>query len=166
MGERGPAPTPTRILKMRDSWRAKAREDEPEPDPGRPRCPSWLSKEARRAWRELLPQIDRMGLLSKTDRNALTRYCQSWANWRRAEEWLMEHGDVYPEKDASGKVVGMKEFPQVGTAIRLSEHLLRFEKQFGLTPSARAGLALPRDNPHENRGKKSAEDRKRFFGSA
>ena len=166
MGERGPAPRPARILKIRDSWRAKAREGEPEPAEGRPRCPLWLSKEAKRAWREVIPQLERMGLLAKCDRSAIMRYCQTLAMWREAAEFLAEHGSIYPEKDAAGRLVAIREYPQVARAVRLSEHLLRLEKQFGLTSSARAGLALPRDNPLENRGKKRAEDRKRFFGSA
>ena len=38
-------------------------------------------------------------------------------------------------------------------AIRLADQLLKLEREFGLTPSARAGLARPKDNPNENRGK-------------
>ena len=147
MGERGPARTPTRVLALRGSWRAKTRALEPEPPPGRPRCPRWLAREAKRVWRDLLPQLDRMGLLARCDRLALARYCQMWAKWRECEEWMSEHGDVYPEKDAEGRVVGLREYPHVARSIRLSEALLRLEKQFGLTPSARAGLDVPQRPP-------------------
>ena len=158
MGERGPAKTPTHILKLRGSWRADAREGEPTPDRSRPRCPIWLAKEAKRAWRELVPQLEHMGLLAKCDRNAIVRYCQTLAMWREAQEWLMEHGTVHPEKDAAGRVVGLREYPHVARVIRLSEVLARLEKQFGLTPAARANLAVAKpEKPEENRG------RERFF---
>ncbi len=153
MGKRGPARTPTRILKMRGSWRADAREGEPEPDASRPRCPAWLRKEAKRAWKELIPQLEAMGILAKCDRNPLARYCQTLAQWKATEQWIMKHGDAYPEKDARGKIIGLKEYPQVSRALRLSEALLRLEKQFGLTPAARADLAIEKHNPDENRGK-------------
>lgn len=60
---------------------------------------------------------------------------------------------MYPVKNAQGQVVEFRLYPQVRLAICLSEHLLRLERQFGLTPSARADLAIPKINPDENRGK-------------
>jgi len=159
MGKRGPARTPTKVLKMRGSWLADQRVDEPQPSPERPRCPAWLSKQAKQAWAELAPQIAAMGILGRCDRNALARYCQTWAKWRKAEEWVMEHGDYVAIKNASGQVTEIKEPPQVARSIRLADQLLRLEQQFGLTPSARAGLAKPKDNPDENRGR----SKERFF---
>ena len=157
MGERGPAPTPTKMLEMRGSWRAKKRQGEPKPERSRPQCPRWLRKEAKRIWEELIPQIDEMGILGRCDRHALARYCQALANWRLAEEWVMEHGDVYPEKNEKGEVIGVKEYPQVGKSIRLAEMLLRLEKQFGLNPAARAGLGTVREPPDPN------DPKARFF---
>jgi transposase len=80
MGTRGPPPTPTNILAMRGSWRSKRNPHEPHPEPGRPRCPRWLDKQAKAAWKQLAPQLDRMGVLAKVDGNALARYCQLWAS--------------------------------------------------------------------------------------
>lgn len=154
MGERGPARTPTRLLDLRGSWRAKLRKDEPQPDRSRPQCPRWLRTEAKRAWKRLVPQLEAMGVLARCDRNALARYCQTFAKWRECEEWLMQNGSVFPIKDGSGQPVGLGEFPQVARAMRLGEQLLRLEKQFGLTPSARAGLAIDHHNPFENRGRR------------
>lgn len=152
MGKRGPARTPTNILKMRGSWRAKGREGEPRPDASAPRCPKWLRPEAKRVWRELVPQLERMNVLARCDRNAIARYCQVFAKWRSAEEFLKEHGEVYPEKNASGQTLGLREYPQVSQAIRFSEQLLRLEREFGLTPSARANLSVGK-KPPEGGGK-------------
>ena len=154
MGRRGPARTPTNVLRMRGSWLAKEREDEPQPKRERPICPKWLRLEAKRAWRRLIPQIDGMGILGKCDRGVLARYCQTYAKWREAEEFLAKNGDIYAVRDKAGAVTEFRQYPQVSTAIRLSDHLLRIEKEFGLTAAARANLAKPKEkDPHENRGK-------------
>ena len=102
MGSRGPARTPTQILKLRGSWLANRREGEPKGDPAAPHCPKWLRKEGKALWKEIVPQLAAMGVLARCDRNAIARYCQTFAKWREAEEFLKEHGAVYPEKDASG----------------------------------------------------------------
>ena len=154
MGERGPARVPIKVLSMRGSWRAKRRAGEPAPKPGRPRCPGWLRPEAKQAWKRLVHHLDHMGILGQCDEMAIAQYCQTWAMWREAHEWLREHGDVHPEKDGAGRVIGLKEYPQVIRVIRLGEQLLRLAKQFGLTPAARANMSVDIPSaPDENRGK-------------
>lgn len=153
MGRRGPPKTPTKILKMRGSWRAKTRDGEPVPEQTRPRCPVWMRLRAKRMWRRLIPQLEQMGVLGRCDRNALARYCQSWARWREAEEFLMENGTTYPVYSEGGDVLETKQYPQVRQANILAGILLRIEKEFGLTPAARADLSVQRGDPQENRGK-------------
>ncbi len=154
MGRRGPQKTPTKVLNMRGSWRGKAREDEPEAPQGRPRCPAWLRREAKNAWARLIPQLDEMGVLGMCDRNALARYCQMYAKWRVAEEFVAAHTEgVFVVRNGDGSVKEVREYPQVAQAIRYGEQLLRLEREFGLTAAARASLAVEKANPQENRGK-------------
>ncbi len=143
MGGRGPPPTPTNILARRGSWRAQRNPSEPRPEPGRPRCPRWLDAGAKAAWKHLVPQLDRLGVLTPLDRHALARYCQLWSRWRRAEEFLRDQGDTHLVKDADGRVKGVRAYPQVRIANQLAEQLLRLEQQFGMTPSARSRLEVP-----------------------
>jgi phage terminase small subunit len=75
MGRRGPAPTPTPLLKLRGSTlitkkRERAEVKGPE---GRPDCPDWLKDDARAAWDYLVPQLETMGILTRIDGNALSR---------------------------------------------------------------------------------------------
>ena len=141
MGKRGPAKTPTSILKLRDSWRAKGRTGEPEFEDGIPECPDWLRPEAKEAWERVIPRLAAVpGLLKAIDGNALARYCQTWAKWRECEDFLAKHGDVFPTKNKRGDVTGFVQYPQVNTAIKLDAALFAMEKQFGMTASARAGL--------------------------
>jgi P27 family predicted phage terminase small subunit len=140
---------------MHGSWRAGKREGEPMPDPARPPCPTWLSRDAKHVWRRLVPQLEAMGtpgrpLFGKCDGNAVARYCQTFAKWKAAEKMLQ----AKPDDLVRETPVGLKLHPMALYALRLSETLLRLERQFGLTPSARAGLAVTKaSNPLENRGK-------------
>ena len=62
--------------------------DEPQPMPGRPRCPEWLDPAAKAKWRALVPELERLGLLTRLDGDALAAYCQAWAEVREATRTL------------------------------------------------------------------------------
>jgi len=109
---------------------------------GRPKCPTWLDEEAKAAWRQVVPMLEGMGVLTKADGNALARYCRIWSRWRKAEDFIDEHGLVYPLKDDDGNVKCVQQWPQVSIANKLAQQLTRLEGEFGLTPSARARLQL------------------------
>ena len=141
MGNRGPVNVPIPILEARGSWRGRvARLHAPVPPPGRPSCPSWLDKEAKRAWRKLLPELERMGLLARADGQAFARYCQLWSRWVKAEQHLQRYGETYPVKDEAGRVRCFLPWPQVSIANKLNIALCRLEQEFGLTPAGRARL--------------------------
>lgn len=150
MGERGPAPTPTSVLKYRGSWRAKEREKagEPTPEMGIPDPPAYLKGPALEKWNELAPQLNRMGVLAIVDAEALGRYCRTWARWCAAEDFIAKHGTVYPimgwkPKPGGGyeeRLAKMAQHPQVREASDLADKLGRLEREFGLTPSARARI--------------------------
>ncbi len=144
MGRRGPPPAPTATLKLRGSWRGELNKDEPQPPPGRPRCPPWIDAYGKSAWRQIVPQLEQMGVLSKIDGHALVVLCQTWARWRKAEEFINKHGETYPVKDDAGKVRFLKKFPQVSVAESCAKTLNRFMQEFGLTPSARTRISIPK----------------------
>ena len=93
-------------------------------------------------WRRIVPLLDNMGVLTKVDGNALARYCETWARWRAASEFVVEHGETFPLMDRHGNVVGHRSLPHARVATQLSGELLRLEQQFGLTPAARVGLCV------------------------
>lgn len=130
------------MLEMHGSWRARRNKAEPQPEPGRPVCPEWLDPEAKRAWDSLVPQLELMQVLTRIDGNALTRYCQLWSRWIRAEQFLQKYGDTYPLKDDKGNVRCFMPWPQVAIANKLSQSLTRLEQEFGLTPSSRTRIRI------------------------
>ncbi len=148
MAGKGSPKTPTRILKMRASPVAKRRMNEPEPTKGAPSCPGWLDREAKAEWKRLVSELTAVGILTVVDRAALAIMCQSWSDYCAAQAAVAEDG-----KTCISPKGYVAKNPMVTIMNEASERWRKLALQFGLTPSARAGLAKPRDNPEENRGK-------------
>ncbi len=76
MARRGPAPKPTRMKVLAGNpGKRPLNRREPQPKPGLPRCPAQLSEEAKREWKRISKELDRLGLLTVLDRAALSAYC-------------------------------------------------------------------------------------------
>jgi len=120
-------------------------------------CLQWLDKEAKVAWRQLVPQLEAMGLLARIDGNALARYCQLLSRWKKAELFLQKHGEVYAIKDEHGNTRYLQQVPQASIANKLAQTLTRLEQEFGLTPSARARI-------HRDTQLREPSDLEQFLG--
>ena len=83
-----------------------------------------------------------MGVLTWIDGGALAMHCQTWARWRRAEEFIQKHGNVLPIKDKNGRLLGFQKFPHVSMANRLLDILHRQQHELGLTASGRARIQV------------------------
>ena len=154
MGSRGPQPTPTAILALRGSTRAGMRQAEPEADGATPSMPAWLTPRAKAAWKYAAPRLQAMGVLSSLDRLALARYCDTAIRWREAVEWIADDATSGIRTAIDGNDNTLEtEHPMVKRAERLADQLRKDERLFGLSPAFRAGLAKPKSNPLENRGK-------------
>lgn len=143
MAKPGPKRTPSKILKMRGSHRAKRAVQEPEPDQLIPDPPRPLKGPALQMWNTLSVQLDAMKVITVADGNALHRYCVIWARWARLTDKLaLEEADEFYESvgDKGQKII--KEHPQVKICAKYADQLLRLEQEFGLTPSARSGLQV------------------------
>jgi P27 family predicted phage terminase small subunit len=140
MGKRGPKATPTRILKLRGSWRADTRLNEPKAL-GMPRKPLYVnfSELASRCWDEMMVQLEGTGVLSRTDTNQLARYCLIYAEWIELRYLIEKEGSVYQGVDESGRPVEMVR-AAAKHASRLAMQLTAIEREFGLTPSARTAI--------------------------
>lgn len=132
----GRKPVPTAALKMRGSWRAKTRPHEPAPEPGRPRRPPGLDPAARRKWDELVPRLEKLGVLTAEDGEALALFCVSWSQYWVLRRFIAKHGHTY---ELNGRRWG---YPEVQMAAQLAMYLLRLEQEFGLTPSARTRIQV------------------------
>jgi P27 family predicted phage terminase small subunit len=134
-------PTPTELLRLRGSRRAETRRFEPKPSAGYPDQPGWLSEPAAKIWAEKIPLIEPMLVATKSDQEALARMCDMIVRWRDCAEFLNKNGYVYTIKDQKGKAKCVMPFPQVTMYQKLSDHILKLEDRFGLSPSARTRLS-------------------------
>jgi P27 family predicted phage terminase small subunit len=147
-------------LKLRGSTLVTKRRERSEAKgpSGKPRCPQWLDADAKAVWRQLVPQLQTMGVFTRVDSNPLARYCRLWSRWRKAEAFLDQHGEVYPLKDEGGRVKYLQQWPQVAIAGKLAHLLTRLEQEFGMTPSARTRIQVDPQPAEDSSGKS------RFFG--
>lgn len=136
MATRGRKPLPT-ALKVLEGDRGKGRrpanEHEPVPPKGAVKCPAWLLPEAKKEWKRLAPSLEAMGVLTTVDLTAFAGYCQAFARWKEAEEFITQHGSIF--KTPSGYV---QQVPQVSIAQQNLKIMQSFCSDFGLTPATRS----------------------------
>jgi len=78
-----------------------------------------------------------MGLLTQVDMAAFAGYCQAYARWKEAEEFISKHGSIL--KTSSGYT---QQIPQVSIAQQNLKQMRNFCSELGLTPSARSRLNI------------------------
>lgn len=115
----GPKPAPTALKKLAGNPGKRALGEEPRPEGGPPQCPEWMPEEGRRQWERVVPELDRLKLLTKVDGAVLEGFCAAYAEF----------------------VATVKR----GEAIKpsLMAQVRYFAGELGLTPAARARLAAP-----------------------
>lgn len=118
-------------------------ENEPKPEPVAPDCPDWLSEDAQKEWQRVAPQLECLGLLTQIDMATLAGYCESWAQYKRAIQFIYEYGEVYPLKTDAGEIKYLQQVPQVGIANKALANIRALAAEFGMTPSARGRIEVP-----------------------
>lgn len=160
MGRRGPPKKPAELI---HGWRKDEREKSTLKPPlldKPPRAPSWLNKDGQREWRIISKQLHRLGILTEVDLTALAIYCQAWADYRDAQAHLAIDGKTLVRRDLNGNVKSVQASPYWAIARQATEVILKFLREFGLTPSARVDLrpTASRDVGTSNAGRKQKAD--------
>ena len=138
MATRGRKPKPTALKVLEGNpGKRPLNENEPKPENKAPRCPSWLEQEAKNEWRRMSKTLEAMGLLTLVDKAAFAGYCQAYARWKEAEEFLSKHGTIF--KTPSGYI---QQVPQVSIAQTYLKVMKDFCSEFGLTPAARTRISV------------------------
>ncbi|MBV8971766.1 MAG: phage terminase small subunit P27 family [Sphingomonadaceae bacterium] len=137
MGRRGPPPRPTRLKLLQGETRpSRIGSPEPQPREHPPEAPTWLAVEARAVWDRTVAELDAMGMAFAADADALAVYCNAVVNHARAQQVLDRSGVLV--KGADGGIVRN---PANTVVNHNAAVIARFAREFGLTPSARVGLA-------------------------
>src|SRR5262245_53421542 len=126
-------PTPTSILRLRGSWRANTRPDEPKPRVAAPSPPTWLSPAAKTEFTRLARELADIGMITALDRGVLAAFCVLRERWIEAECRVGELGVVV--KSPNG-------FPVINPYLSVANEALRqlraYAIELGLTPSSRS----------------------------
>lgn len=157
MAKPGPQPVPSALKQLKGNpGHRPISDDEPKPrvSPGVPEPPAWLEIYAKTEWAAVAPELHRMGLLTAVDLTAFAVYCQNYARWRSAEEWMSKQGNTIVLRDKHGKTRSVTRVPQALVAQAALVDMNRFGSQFGLTPSSRTSIHAAPTAKTENKFKK------------
>ena len=136
MATRGRKPTPTAIKELEGNpGKRPLNKNEPKPTKKAPPCPKWLEPEAKKEWRRLAKKMEQLGVLTEVDMAAFAGYCQAYARWKEAEEFISKHGSIF--QTPSGYV---QQVPQVSIAQQNLKIMQSFCSEFGLTPATRSRI--------------------------
>lgn len=148
MGQRGPVGKPAELKALEGGRgnRPISLDQVFRPEVGAPPMPKDLSREARKAWKRLVPELLRYNLLSKVDADALEQLCETIAELRlqrrainKRRELLISQ-DKDPAEASWGTTPNGMKVQSVGYQIinREMEKLRYWLAAFGLSPAERA----------------------------
>lgn len=175
MAPRGQKPKPTALRKLEGNRaRTPLPQNEPQPliGPEPPEPPEWLDDVAKGEWNRLARQLWLNSILGLEDWTAFAGYCESFSDWQRynammaaEERRLKETGAARAKLDGA---LGFAHHPDPRTAtmghvemvngkpiispllaLRNKARLdcLKFATEFGLSPSSRSRVNVPRGAP-------------------
>jgi P27 family predicted phage terminase small subunit len=105
-----------------------------------PRMPSYLSPDARREWKRLLPLLIERGSLTAGDAQGLSLHCETFARWVKCQKQINEEGlmQTVTVLDKHGdKVTRTKPHPCLKIAQDCERSLRVSLASMGLTPQSR-----------------------------
>jgi len=133
----GPPPKPTALRALEGDRSKRKRKKDRTPAKGTPVAPTTLDREAAAEWRRVVPKLAEIGMLSKVDRAGLAEYCRVWSMLQRCHQTLKDEGDYLMSLKGH-----QYPHPAGQMMVKLSSVLRAYLSEFGLTPAARARLAV------------------------
>jgi len=145
MARPGPAPTPSHLRVVRGDRKDRINTNEPKPKKAKPKCPSWLGKEAKAVWRRTAIQLDLMGLLFEADQDILAAYSVAVVTYKDATKLVEEQGILI-----EGRRDGLVTNPAVRVQRDQATLIRMLASEMGLTPSSRTRLKAEESNDAED----------------
>jgi len=102
--------------------------------------PAYLSKEARKEWKRVLPLLEARGSVTEADAMALTVYCEAVSRYVAALKSLEQKGQTISTVvlDSNGQAhSSAKPNPSLKIAETCERTIRAFLREFGLTPATR-----------------------------
>ena|SRR5258708_979335 len=121
----------------------------------KPKMPKFLSVEARKAWRQLLPQLMERGSLTALDASHLAIHCETFARWIQAQAQITAEGltQTVTRLDSNGTAVSSTR-PHIALKILQDcEKSLRASlRELGITPASRQKITPVKKTEAEDGG--------------
>jgi len=109
-----------------------------------PPAPAWLSEDAKREWRRVLPILVERRILTTADMGSLENYCVAIGQVREMERHLQEHGHVILIDGV------MKRNPAVGIQADAMTRARLLAAELGLTPVSRSRPSIRDDDDDDS----------------
>lgn len=104
------------------------------------KAPAHLSFDAQKAWKDIIPKLERMGILTEIDTDAIAIYCDAYSRWVEARQALAIEG-YYWTSDKGNKCY----HPMVTIMNDAIKQMHTMQTEFGMTPRARNGISVKKD---------------------
>jgi len=107
------------------------------------KAPNWLSPFAKKEFKKMVKELLEVELVTNVDVNALALYCDAYDNYVECTRIIQEEGLMveYTNKAAETNKVP---HPLLTKQKGLFEQMKSLSTEFGLTPAARAKIAIPK----------------------
>jgi P27 family predicted phage terminase small subunit len=148
----------SRLTKKEIEQRMEAEERlKPKADKVKP--PSWLDPLAKKEFKRIVSELSELGLITNVDIVALATYCDAYSDYVKCTKMIAEEGLMveYTNKAAETNKVP---HPLLTKKKQLHEQMKSLAAEFGLTPAARAKLAIAKED------KKPKTEEEELFGDA
>ena len=119
--------------------------NEPAPARGAPKVPTWLPADARKHWRQLLPILDEMHVLTMADGLALGLLCNELLVYLEADEHV-QNGELVQTCDSGYE----QQTPWVTIRSSSLKQIRAMLASFGLTPADRTKVEALKDEAGDN----------------
>ncbi len=173
---RKPLPTHLKLVKGNPGHRPVNKE-EAKPKGSIPGNPyPWMSTIAKREWKRLRPELEKLGLLWNIDSSAFAAYCEAYSDLVTATKFTKKNGQTYElnqyhpkKKDENGDPVLLRVYrqqhPEVSIRNTAMKQIRAFASEFGMSPSSRGRIEVSKPggekDPYEQYKKEQEENARR-----
>ncbi len=123
--------------------------NEPKPAPITPNRPAWVTGEGKKMWDRLVPELEKLGLITIVDGEAFAAACHSWGTYVECQKFFKKkdpstkkkNGRTYEYTNSQGST-NIIERPEVKIGQKALGEFRAFCSEFGLTPAARTRIEV------------------------
>ena len=113
-------------------------------------APSWLSATAKKEFKRIVEECEKINILDNLDLGVLAIYCNSYDCYVKASEQLKKEGLIIYKSTDNGEISIMN--PLVNIQEKYTKQILQCSTKLGLATTDRLKLIVPtKEEPKENK---------------